>query len=102
MGGFKRDAGDDVDAMVIKHQVRIARYLLSAGPPCLPLAPSGSGRARWPVCCAAGGGVQRTGLRALEIIENAAPPHSPSLKAIATPAPSALLFDALTHQIAPR
>ncbi|MCO4053679.1 MAG: HipA domain-containing protein [Bosea sp.] len=74
MRGVYVDAGDDVDAMVMKHAVRIARYLypqayLSAATAVL-LGPTRDGR-----LFISGRRIQRTRLRALEIIQNATPAH---------------------------
>ena len=75
--GVYVDAGDDVDATVIKHAVRIAKYLyprayLSAASAVL-LGPTRDGQ-----LFLSGRRKQRTRIRALEIIQNEAPPH-PSL-----------------------
>jgi serine/threonine-protein kinase HipA len=77
MRGIYVDAGDDVDAMVLKHAVRIAKYLyphayLSAASAVL-LGPTRDGR-----LFLSGRRKQRTRLRALEIIQNEAP-KSPSI-----------------------
>jgi serine/threonine-protein kinase HipA len=77
MRGVYVDTGDDIDAMVMKHAVRIARYLypqayLSAASAVL-LGPTRDGR-----LFISGRRIQRTRLRALEIIQNAAP-HHPSV-----------------------
>ena len=74
MRGIYVDAGDDIDATVLKHAVRIARYLyphayLSAASAVL-LGPTRDGR-----LFISGRRIQRTRLRALEIIQNAAPDH---------------------------
>lgn len=74
MRGVYVDAADDVDAMVMKHAVRIARYLypqayLSAASAVL-LGPTRDGR-----LFISGRRIQRTRMRALEIIQNAAPDH---------------------------
>ncbi|WP_291359022.1 type II toxin-antitoxin system HipA family toxin [Devosia sp.] len=74
MRGVYVQADDDVDAMVMKHGVRIARYLyphayLSAASAML-LGPTRDGR-----LFISGRRIQRTRLRALEIIQNAAPDH---------------------------
>jgi serine/threonine-protein kinase HipA len=74
MRGVYVDAGDDVDAMVMRHAVRIARYLypqayLSAASAVL-LGPTRDGR-----LFISGRRIQRTRLRALEIIQNTAPEH---------------------------
>ncbi|MBI1958478.1 MAG: type II toxin-antitoxin system HipA family toxin [Candidatus Rokubacteria bacterium] len=75
--GIYADAGDDVDATVLKHAIRIAKYLyprayLSAAGAAL-LGPTREGR-----LFLSGRRIQRTRIRALEIIQNQAPPH-PSL-----------------------
>lgn len=77
MRGIYVDAGDDIDATVLKHAVRIARYLyprayLSAVSTVL-LGPTRDGR-----LFLSGRRIQRTRIRALEIIQNQAPKH-PSL-----------------------
>src|SRR6516225_2875076 len=77
MRGVYVDAGDDIDATVLKHAVRIAKYLyprayLSAASSVL-LAPTRDGR-----LFLSARRIQRTRIRALEIIQNQAPPH-PSL-----------------------
>jgi serine/threonine-protein kinase HipA len=74
MRGIYVDAGDDIDATVLRHAVRIARYLyprayLSAASAVL-LGPTRDGR-----LFLSGRRVQRTRLRALEIIQNIAPDH---------------------------
>jgi serine/threonine-protein kinase HipA len=75
--GIYVDLDDDIDAMVLKHAVRIAKYLyprayLSAASAVL-LAPTRDGR-----LFLSARRIQRTRIRALEIIQNQAP-HSPSL-----------------------
>jgi serine/threonine-protein kinase HipA len=75
--GIYVDHGDDIDAMVLKHAVRMAKYLyprayLSAASAVL-LAPTRDGR-----LFLSARRIQRTRIRALEIIQNQAPPH-PSL-----------------------
>jgi serine/threonine-protein kinase HipA len=75
--GIYVDPDDDIDAMVVKHAVRIAKYLyprayLSAASAVL-LAPTRDGR-----LFLSARRIQRTRIRALEIIQNQAPPH-PSL-----------------------
>src|SRR5262249_7291922 len=77
--GIYVDPDDDVDAMVLKHAIRIAKYLyprayLSAASAVL-LAPTRDGH-----LSLSARRIQRTRLRALEIIQNQAPPH-PSLGA---------------------
>jgi serine/threonine-protein kinase HipA len=78
MRGVYVDSGDDIDAMVLKHAVRIAKYLyprayLSAASAVL-LAPTRDGR-----LFLSARRIQRTRIRTLEIIQNQAPPH-PSLR----------------------
>src|SRR5215475_2147018 len=75
--GIYVDPDDDIDAMVLKHAIRIARYFyprayLSAASSVL-LAPTRDGR-----LFLSARRIQRTRIRALEIIQNQAPPH-PSL-----------------------
>src|SRR6266849_6164840 len=77
MRGIYVDAGGDIDGTVLKQAVRIARYLyphayLSAASAAL-LGPTRDGR-----LFLSGRRIQRTRIRALEIIQNQAPPH-PSL-----------------------
>lgn len=72
--GIYVDVGDDIDAVVLKHAVRIAKYLypnayLSAASAVL-LAPTRDGR-----LFLSGRRIQRTRLRALEVIQNVAPAH---------------------------
>ncbi len=72
MRGIYVDAGDDVDATVLKHAVRIARYLypnayLSAAS-AVSLGPTRDGR-----LFLSGRRKQRTRIRSLEIIQNEAP-----------------------------
>ena len=74
MRGIYVDAGDDVEATVLRHGVRIARYLyphtyLAAASAHL-LGPTRDGR-----LFISGRRIQRTRIRALEIIQNQAPPH---------------------------
>jgi len=74
MRGIYVDAGDDVEAVVLKHALRIARYLyprayLSAASAVL-LGPTRDGR-----LFLSGRRKQRTRLRSLEIIQNEAPAH---------------------------
>jgi serine/threonine-protein kinase HipA len=77
MRGIYVDAEDDVDATVLKHAVRIAKYLYPraylSGAGAALLAPTRDGR-----LFLSGRRNQRTRIRALEIIQNAAPAH-PSL-----------------------
>jgi serine/threonine-protein kinase HipA len=75
--GIYVDPDDDIDVMVLKHAVRIAKYLyppvyLSAATAVL-LAPTRDGR-----LFPSARRIQRTRIRALEIIQNQAP-HYPSL-----------------------
>lgn len=74
MRGIYVDAGEDIETTVLKHAVRIARYLypnayLSAASAVL-LGPTRDGR-----LFLSGRRIQRTRLRSLEIIQNAAPDH---------------------------
>src|ERR1700741_4766431 len=74
MRGIYVDAGDDVEAVVLKHALRIAKYLyprayLSAASAVL-LGPTRDGR-----LFLSGRRKQRTRLRSLEIIQNEAPAH---------------------------
>jgi serine/threonine-protein kinase HipA len=74
MRGVYVDAGDDIDATVFKHAVRIAKYLyprayLSAASAVL-LVPTRDGR-----LFLSGRRIQRTRIRTLEIIQNEAPKH---------------------------
>ncbi|ABE64719.1 HipA-like (plasmid) [Nitrobacter hamburgensis X14] len=74
MRGIYVDAGEDIEATVLKHAVRIAKYLypnayLSAASAVL-LGPTRDGR-----LFLSGRRIQRTRLRSLEIIQNAAPDH---------------------------
>lgn len=75
--GIYIDAGDDIDAAVLKHAVRIAKYLYPraylSGASAVLLAPSRDGR-----LFISARRNQRTRIRALEIIQNEAPKH-PSL-----------------------
>lgn len=77
MRGIYADAGDDIDATVLRHAVRIAKYLyprayLSAVSSIL-LAPTRDGR-----LFLSGRRIQRTRIRTLEIIQNEAP-KNPSI-----------------------
>ncbi|MEN3380758.1 MAG: serine/threonine-protein kinase HipA, partial [Hyphomicrobiales bacterium] len=72
--GVYVDAGDDIDATVLRHAVRIASYLypnayLSAAS-AITLGPTRDGR-----LFLSGRRKQHTRLRALEIIQNEAPKH---------------------------
>jgi serine/threonine-protein kinase HipA len=74
MRGVYVDADEDVDQTVLKHAVRIARYLypkayLSSASAIL-LAPNRDGR-----LYLSGRRVQRTRIRSLEIVQNKAPAH---------------------------
>ena len=74
MRGIYVDANDDIDAVVLKHAVRIAKYLypqayLSAASAAL-LCPTRDGR-----LFLSARRKQRTRIRALEIIQNEAPKH---------------------------
>src|SRR3546814_11741930 len=74
MRGIYVDAGEDIETTVLKHAVRIAKYLypnayLSAASAVL-LGPTRAGR-----LFLRGRRIQRTRLRSLEIIQNAAPDH---------------------------
>ena len=74
MRGIYVDADDDIDATVLKHAVRIAKYLyphayLSAASAAL-LGPTRDGR-----LFLSARRKQRTRIRALEIIQNEAPQH---------------------------
>src|SRR6266851_4867763 len=74
MRGIYVDADDDIDSTVLKHAVRIARYLyprayLSAASAVL-LGPTRDGR-----LFLSGRRNQRTRIRALEIVQNQAPSH---------------------------
>jgi serine/threonine-protein kinase HipA len=77
MRGIYVDAGDDIDRTVLAHAVRIARYLYPkaylSGASAVLLGPTADGR-----LYISGPRVQRTRIRALEIIQNKAPPR-PSL-----------------------
>jgi serine/threonine-protein kinase HipA len=74
MRGIYVDAGDDIDAIVLRHAVRIAKYLhpqayLSAASAAL-LGPTRDGR-----LFLSARRKQRTRIRTLEIIQNEAPKH---------------------------
>jgi len=77
MRGVYVDATDDIEATVLKYGVRIAKYLYPqtylSGATAVLLAPTRDGR-----LFLSGRRNQRTRIRALEIIQNAAPAH-PSL-----------------------
>lgn len=72
MRGIYVDANDDVDQTVLAHAVRIARYLYPkaylSGASAIQLGPTSDGR-----LYLSGRRVQRTRIRALEIIQNKAP-----------------------------
>ncbi len=81
MRGIYVDAGVDIEATVLRHAVRIAHYLyphayLSAASAML-LAPMDDGR-----LFISGRRKQRTRLRALEIIQNEAPPNPSVARAV--------------------
>jgi serine/threonine-protein kinase HipA len=72
--GVYVDAGDDIDATVIRHAVRIAKYLYAnaylSGASAVDLGPTRDGR-----LFLSGRRNQRTRIRTLEIIQNEAPRH---------------------------
>jgi serine/threonine-protein kinase HipA len=72
MRGIYVDAGDDADATVLRHAIRIAKYLYPraylSGASAVLLAPTRDGR-----LFLSGRRIQRTRIRALEIIQNEAP-----------------------------
>jgi serine/threonine-protein kinase HipA len=81
MRGIYVDAGDDIDATVLRHAVRIAKYLypqayLSGGSAVL-LRPTQDGR-----LFLSARRKQRTRIRALEIIQNQAPVHPSVAEAV--------------------
>lgn len=81
MRGIYVDADDDIEAAVLKHAVRIAKYLypnayLSAAS-AIVLGPTRDGR-----LFLSGRRVQRTRLRSLEIIQNTAPSRPSTASAI--------------------
>ncbi|MCZ6895483.1 MAG: HipA domain-containing protein [Gammaproteobacteria bacterium] len=81
MRGIYVDSADDTDTVVLRHAVRIARYLyprayLSAASAVL-LAPTRDGR-----LFISGPRSQRTRIRALEIIQNVAPAHPSTATAV--------------------
>ncbi|TIU59465.1 MAG: type II toxin-antitoxin system HipA family toxin, partial [Mesorhizobium sp.] len=81
MRGIYVDAGEDIEATILKHAVRIAKYLypnayLSAASAVL-LGPTRDGR-----LFLSGRRIQRRRLRLLEIIQNAAPDHPSVAQAI--------------------
>src|SRR5580765_4455090 len=74
MRGVYVDADDEVEATVLKHAVRIAKYLYPraylSGASAVLLAPTRDGR-----LFLSGRRIQRTRIRALEIIQKEAPKH---------------------------
>lgn len=81
MRGIYVDSSDDIDETVLRHAIRIARYLyprayLSAASAVL-LAPTRDGR-----LFISGPRSQRTRIRTLEIIQNAAPNHPSTASAV--------------------
>lgn len=81
MRGIYVDSSDDIDAVVLRHAVRIAQYLykrayLSAAS-AIFLAPTPDGR-----LFISGPRSQRTRIRSLEIIQNAAPAHPSTASAV--------------------
>lgn len=74
MRGIYAEAGDDIDVAVLRHAVRIAKYLYPnaylSGASASLLAPTRDGR-----LFISGRRIQRTRIRALEIIQNRAPRH---------------------------
>ena len=81
MRGIYVEAGDDIDETVLRHAIRIARYLyprayLSAASAVL-LAPTRDGR-----LFVSGPRSQRTRIRALEIVQNVAPDHPSTASAV--------------------
>jgi serine/threonine-protein kinase HipA len=81
MRGVYADTTDDIDATILKHAVRIAKYLYPntylAAASAILLAPTSDGR-----LFLSGRRRQRTRLRALEIIQTDAPPHPSVASAI--------------------
>ena len=81
MRGVYVDTNDDIDATVLKHAVRIAKYLYPnaylAAASAILMAPTSDGR-----LFLSGRRRQRTRLRALEIIQTDAPPHPSVASAI--------------------
>lgn len=79
--GVYVDADDDVEATVLKHAVRIAKYLYPraylSGATSVLLAPTRDGR-----LFLSGRRAQRTRIRGLEIIQNQAPDHPSIAEAI--------------------
>ncbi|MDA8347222.1 MAG: HipA domain-containing protein [Pseudomonadota bacterium] len=81
MRGIYVDAGDDIDEVVLRHAVRIARYLyprayLSAASAVL-LGPTCDGR-----LYLTGRRIQRTRIRGLEIVQNRAPERPSTASAV--------------------
>ncbi len=74
MRGIYVDAEDDIDQTVLKHAVRIARYLYPraylSGASAVLLGPNREGR-----LYLSGQRIQRTRIRSLEIVQNKAPPR---------------------------
>src|SRR5262245_48472785 len=74
MRGIYVDAGDDIDATVLRHAVRIAKYLYPkaylSGASAILLGPTPDGR-----LFISARRKQRMRIRALEIIQNQAPPR---------------------------
>jgi serine/threonine-protein kinase HipA len=81
MRGIYVDADDELEATVLKHAVRIARYLYPkaylSGASAVLLAPTRDGR-----LFLSGRRIQRTRIRALEIIQNKAPKHPSIAEAV--------------------
>ncbi|HXB71399.1 MAG TPA: HipA domain-containing protein [Candidatus Acidoferrales bacterium] len=81
MRGIYIDAGDDIDATVLRHAVRIAKYLYPqaylSGASAVLLGPTQDGR-----LFLSARRKQRTRIRALEIIQNEAPSHPSVAEAI--------------------
>jgi len=81
MRGIYVDADDDVEAVVLRHAVRIARYLYPraylSGASAMLLAPTHDGR-----LFLSARRKQRTRIRSLEIIQNEAPSHPSVARAI--------------------
>jgi len=81
MRGVYVDADDEVETTVLKHAVRIARYLYPraylSGASAVLLAPTRDGR-----LFLSGRRIQRTRIRALEIIQKEAPKHPSIAEAI--------------------
>ncbi|MCH8285022.1 hypothetical protein IIB79_00665, partial [candidate division KSB1 bacterium] len=81
MRGIYVDSADDIDAVVLRHAVRIARYLYPraylSGASAVLLAPTRDGR-----LFVSGPRSQRTRIRALEIIQNVAPEQPSTASAV--------------------